>query len=44
MKEVIFVILEGFPDWKAIYSATYLNRGSSPEIPISYKVKTLSIT
>ena len=44
MKEVIFVILEGFADWEGAYIATCLNQGVKPGNPISYKVKTLSIT
>ena len=44
MKEVIFVILEGFADWEGAYIATWLNQGVKPGNPISYKVKTLSIT
>ncbi|QIU96585.1 type 1 glutamine amidotransferase family protein [Bacteroides faecium] len=44
MKEVIFVILEGFADWEGAYIATCLNQGVKPGNPITYKVKTLSIT
>ena len=44
MNEVIFVILEGFADWEGAYIATCLNQGVKPGNPISYKVKTLSIT
>ena len=44
MKEVIFVILEGFADWEGAYIATCLNQGVKPGNPISYKVKTFSIT
>ena len=40
MKEVIFVILEGFADWEGAYIATCLNQGVKPGNPISYKVKT----
>ena len=37
MKEVIFVILEGFADWEGAYIATCLNQGVKPGNPISYK-------
>ena len=30
MKEVIFVILEGFADWEGAYIATCLNQGVKP--------------
>ena len=35
MKEVIFVILEGFADWEGAYIATCLNQGVKPGNPIS---------
>ena len=44
MKEVIFVILEGFADWEGAYIATSLNQGVKTGNPISNKEKTLSIT
>ena len=44
MKEVIFVILEGFADWEGAFIAACLNQGVMPGSPVPYKVKTLSIT
>ena len=44
MKEVIFVILEGFADWEGAFIAACLNQGVKPGNPINYKVKYLSIT
>ena len=44
MKEVIFVLLNGFADWKGAFTAICLNQGVKPGNPINYKVKYLSIT
>ena len=44
MKEVIFVLLNGFADWEGAFTAICLNLGVKPGNPINYKVKYLSIT
>ena len=44
MKEVIFVLLNGFADWEGAFTAICLNQGVKPGNPINYKVKYLSIT
>ena len=44
MKEVIFVLLNGFADWEGAFTAICLNQGFKPGNPINYKVKYLSIT
>ena len=44
MKEVIFVLLNGFADWECAFTAICLNQGVKPGNPINYKVKYLSIT
>lgn len=44
MKEVIFVLLNGFADWEGAYVAVCLNQGVKPGNPIRYQVKTLSLT
>ena len=44
MKEVIFVLLNGFADWEGVFTAICLNQGVKPGNPINYKVKYLSIT
>ena len=44
MKEVIFVLLDGFADWEGAYAAVCLNQGVKPGSPINYTVKTLSLT
>lgn len=44
MKEVIFVLLDGFADWEGAYIAVCLNQGVKPGNPVRYQVKTLSLT
>lgn len=44
MKEVIFVLLNGFADWEGAYVAVCLNQGVKPGNPVRYQVKTLSLT
>lgn len=44
MKEVIFVLLNGFADWEGAFTAICLNQDVKPGNPINYKVKYLSIT
>ena len=44
MKEVIFVLLNGFADWEGAFTATRLNQGVKPGNHINYKVKYLSKT
>ena len=38
MKEVIFVLLNGFADWEGAFTAICLNQGVKPGNPINYKV------
>ena len=44
MKEVIFVLLNGFADWEGAFTAICLNQGFKPGNPINSKVKYLSKT
>lgn len=44
MKEVIFILLNGFADWEGAYVAVCLNQGVKPGNPVRYQVKTLSLT
>lgn len=43
-KEVIFVLLNDFADWEGAYISTCLNIGVKPGSPVSYTVKTMSVT
>lgn len=43
-KEIIFVLLNGFADWEASFTAVCLNTGAKPGRPVKYISKTLSLT
>ncbi len=43
-KEIIFILLNGFADWEGAHIATCLNQGVKPGSPVTYTVKTMSVT
>ena len=43
-KEILFILLNEFADWEGAHIATCLNWGVKPGSPVTYTVKTLSVT